>query len=82
MAKRVYIFLILILNMSLLCKAIDKDRKVHIVYLESLPDDEVYSYMSHHLGILERVRCWEKLCCKVLDYKLQKKFQWICCRAH
>ncbi|KAK9912856.1 hypothetical protein M0R45_036691 [Rubus argutus] len=50
-----YVFLILILNKFLLCNAIDEDRKVHIVYLGSLPDNEAYSQLYHHLGILERV---------------------------
>ncbi|VVA32685.1 PREDICTED: subtilisin [Prunus dulcis] len=51
-----YAFFILILSMSLLCKAIGhEDRKPYIVYLGSLPHDELYSPLSHHLGILERV---------------------------
>ncbi|KAH0981806.1 hypothetical protein GBA52_008983 [Prunus armeniaca] len=51
-----YAFPILALAMSLLCTAIDEeDRKVHIVYLGSLPSDELYSPLSHQLGILERV---------------------------
>ena len=50
-----YVFLVLILNKFLLCNAIDEDRKVHIVYLGSLPDNEAYSQLYHHLGILERV---------------------------
>ncbi|KAM5583482.1 subtilisin-like protease SBT4.3 [Rosa sericea] len=41
-------------NLSLLCKANDEDRKVHIVYLGSLPN-MVYSPSSHHLGILQKV---------------------------
>ncbi|PQQ00407.1 subtilisin-like protease SBT4.3 [Prunus yedoensis var. nudiflora] len=32
-----------------------EDRKPYIVYLGSLPHDELYSPLSHHLGILERV---------------------------
>ncbi|XP_020413431.1 subtilisin-like protease SBT4.3 isoform X1 [Prunus persica] len=51
-----YAFFILILSMSLLCKAIGhEDRKPYIVYLGSLPHDELYSPLSHHLHILERV---------------------------
>ncbi|XP_061998353.1 subtilisin-like protease SBT4.4 [Rosa rugosa] len=51
-----YAFSTLVLTMSLLCNAIDhEDRKVHIVYLGSLPDDEEYSPRSHHLDILQRV---------------------------
>ncbi|KAM1276871.1 hypothetical protein ACFX13_030036 [Malus domestica] len=42
------------LDMSLLCKATDEDRKVHIVYMGSLPDGE-FSPVSHHLSILQRV---------------------------
>ncbi|XP_021832758.1 subtilisin-like protease SBT4.10 [Prunus avium] len=51
-----YVFSILILTMSLLCKAIDdEDRKPYIVYLGSLPNDEAFSPLSHQIGILERV---------------------------
>ncbi|CAN6567124.1 unnamed protein product [Malus baccata var. baccata] len=46
----------LLLTASLSCEAIDSDdRKVHIVYMGSLPNDEAYSPPSHHLGMLERV---------------------------
>ncbi|CAN6703357.1 unnamed protein product [Malus baccata var. baccata] len=41
--------IILILGMSLPCEA------VHIVYMGSLPTVELYSSLSHHLGMLERV---------------------------
>ncbi|KAK9912852.1 hypothetical protein M0R45_036689 [Rubus argutus] len=51
-----YFFTTVILTMSFyMSKAIDEDRKVHIVYLGSLPDNKVYSPLSHHLGMLERV---------------------------
>ncbi|XP_050385216.1 subtilisin-like protease SBT4.3 [Argentina anserina] len=51
-----YILTTLILSLSFfLCEAIDEERKVHIVYLGSLPDNKVYSPMSHHLGLLEKV---------------------------
>nr|XP_004308603.2 PREDICTED: cucumisin-like [Fragaria vesca subsp. vesca] len=52
-----YIFPILMLNMSLLVciSAIDENRKVYIVYMGSLPSNESYSPLSHHLNILERV---------------------------
>ncbi|KAK9912826.1 hypothetical protein M0R45_036666 [Rubus argutus] len=50
-----YAFSIIVLALSLLCKAIDEDRNVHVVYLGSLPDDELYSPLSHHLSILQRV---------------------------
>ncbi|KAM5551454.1 subtilisin-like protease SBT4.3 [Rosa sericea] len=51
-----YVYPSLILTLSFfLCKAIDENRKVHIVYLGSLPDNEVYSPLSHHLGLLEKV---------------------------
>ncbi|PRQ55335.1 putative cucumisin [Rosa chinensis] len=44
------------LNMSLLvCRAIDENRKVHIVYMGSLPANHSYSPLSHHLNMLERV---------------------------
>lgn len=45
---------LLMLGMSLLCKATDEDRKVHIVYMGSLPDGE-FSPVSHHQSILQRV---------------------------
>ncbi|KAH0981807.1 hypothetical protein GBA52_008984 [Prunus armeniaca] len=49
-----YVFSILILTMSLLCKAVDdEDRKPYIVYLGSLPNDEAFSPLSHQIGILE-----------------------------
>ncbi|CAL2263895.1 unnamed protein product [Prunus armeniaca] len=47
-------FIILILTLSLFCKATSEDRKVYIVYLGSLPD-WVFSPSSHHLSILQRV---------------------------
>ncbi|CAN6561881.1 unnamed protein product [Malus baccata var. baccata] len=47
---------ILILSVSLPCRAIDQeDRKTYIVYLGSLPKDELFSPLSHHIGILESV---------------------------
>ncbi|ONI00106.1 hypothetical protein PRUPE_6G067600 [Prunus persica] len=46
--------IILILTLSLFCKATSEDRKVYIVYLGSLPD-WVFSPSSHHLSILQRV---------------------------
>ncbi|KAM1115495.1 hypothetical protein TB2_038560 [Malus domestica] len=49
-----YAFSIFILSTSLLCKATDDDRKVHIVYLGSLPDRE-FSPLNHHHSILLRV---------------------------
>ncbi|XP_068339137.1 subtilisin-like protease SBT4.6 [Pyrus communis] len=49
-----YAFSIFILSTSLLCKAINEDRKVHIVYLGSLPDRE-FSPLNHHHSILQRV---------------------------
>ncbi|KAL6288765.1 hypothetical protein ACE6H2_006275 [Prunus campanulata] len=51
-----YVFSILILSMSLLCKAIDdEDRKPYIVYLGSLPNDEAFSPLSLQIGMLEGV---------------------------
>ncbi|PRQ55334.1 putative cucumisin [Rosa chinensis] len=51
-----YAFPTLILTLSFfLCKAIDENRTIHIVYLGSLPDNEVYSPTSHHLGLLQKV---------------------------
>ncbi|CAN6567137.1 unnamed protein product [Malus baccata var. baccata] len=51
-----YAFPILILTISFFSKAIgQEDRKVHIVYMGSLPTVELYSSLSHHLGMLERV---------------------------
>ncbi|KAM1589437.1 hypothetical protein ACFX10_028328 [Malus domestica] len=48
--------IIFILVVSLPCEAVDHgDRKTYIVYLGSLPKDEVFSPLSHHIGILERV---------------------------
>ncbi|ONI00108.1 hypothetical protein PRUPE_6G067700 [Prunus persica] len=47
-------FTILILTMSLLSKATSEDREVSIVYLGSLPHG-VYSPLSHHHSILQRV---------------------------
>ncbi|BFG34048.1 hypothetical protein CerSpe_203220 [Prunus speciosa] len=47
-------FIILILTLSLFCKATSEDRKVYIVYLGSIPD-WVFSPSSHHLSILRRV---------------------------
>lgn len=51
-----YAFFILILSSSLLCTAIDQeDRKTYIVYLGSLPNDNEFSPLSHHIDVLERV---------------------------
>ncbi|VVA40888.1 PREDICTED: subtilisin [Prunus dulcis] len=51
-----YAFSILVFATSLSCKAIDsEDRKTYIVYLGSLPHDEVFSPLSNQIGILERV---------------------------
>lgn len=51
-----YAFFILILLLSLPCTAIDQEyRKTYIVYLGSLPNDDEFSPLSHHIGILERV---------------------------
>ncbi|KAM1811870.1 hypothetical protein ACFX12_028457 [Malus domestica] len=48
--------IIFILVVSLPCEAVDHgDRKTYIVYLGSLPKDDVFSPLSHHIGILERV---------------------------
>lgn len=45
-----------LLTASLSCEAIDSDdRKVYIVYIGSLPNDEACSPPSHHLGMQERV---------------------------
>ncbi|PRQ55387.1 putative cucumisin [Rosa chinensis] len=50
-----YAFTILILTLILLCNAVDEDRHAHVMYLGSLPDDKLYSPLSHHLSILQRV---------------------------
>ncbi|XP_061998862.1 subtilisin-like protease SBT4.3 [Rosa rugosa] len=50
-----YAVTILILTLNLLCNAVDEDRHAHVVYLGSLPDDKLYSPLSHHLSILQRV---------------------------
>ncbi|KAM1049357.1 hypothetical protein ACFX2C_028468 [Malus domestica] len=48
--------IIFILLVSLPCEAVNHgDRKTCIVYLGSLPKDDVFSPLSHHIGILERV---------------------------
>ncbi|KAK9940638.1 hypothetical protein M0R45_017288 [Rubus argutus] len=47
-------FPILLVAMSLVCRATCDDRKVYIVYLGSLSDG-FYSPSSHHLSILQRV---------------------------
>ncbi|KAB2627412.1 cucumisin-like [Pyrus ussuriensis x Pyrus communis] len=48
--------IIFILVVSLPCEAVDHgDRKTYIVYLGTLPKDDVFSPLSHHIGILERV---------------------------
>ncbi|KAM1157872.1 hypothetical protein ACFX14_028342 [Malus domestica] len=48
--------IVLVLSMSLASEAVDQeDRKTYIVYLGSLPNDEVFSPLSHHIGILESV---------------------------
>ncbi|KAM1176106.1 hypothetical protein ACFX2I_028381 [Malus domestica] len=48
--------IIFILVVSLPCEAVDHgDRKTYIVYLGSLRKDDVFSPLSHHIGILERV---------------------------
>ncbi|XP_050126190.1 subtilisin-like protease SBT4.6 [Malus sylvestris] len=48
--------IIFILLVSLPCEAVNHgDRKTYIVYLGSLPKDDVFSPLSHHIGILERV---------------------------
>ncbi|KAM2725475.1 hypothetical protein EV1_028170 [Malus domestica] len=48
--------IVLVLGMSLASEAVDQeDRKTYIVYLGSLPNDEVFSPLSHHIGILESV---------------------------
>ncbi|KAM0996546.1 hypothetical protein ACFX13_006583 [Malus domestica] len=49
-------FTLFLLTMILLCKAADEERRVHIVYMGSLPDgNPAYSPLSHHLSILQRV---------------------------
>ncbi|KAL6195510.1 hypothetical protein ACLB2K_031129 [Fragaria x ananassa] len=48
-------FSVLIITLSLLCRATCYDRKVYIVYLGSLLSDELCSLSSHHLSILQKV---------------------------
>lgn len=49
-------FIILLLARNSACEAVDQeDRKPYIVYLGSLPNNEVFSPLSHHIGILESV---------------------------
>ncbi|KAL6203326.1 hypothetical protein ACLB2K_027026 [Fragaria x ananassa] len=48
-------FSVLIITLSLLCRANCYDRKVYIVYLGSLLSDELYSLSSHHLSFLQKV---------------------------
>ncbi|CAN6561880.1 unnamed protein product [Malus baccata var. baccata] len=48
--------IILLLTLSLPSEAADQEeRKTYIIYLGSLPKDELFSPLSHHIGILERV---------------------------
>ncbi|KAM5583484.1 hypothetical protein ABKV19_003405 [Rosa sericea] len=49
-----YVFPILILIVSVLCRATCEDRKVYIVYLGSLPYG-LFSPLYHHHSILQRV---------------------------
>ncbi|KAL6204524.1 hypothetical protein ACLB2K_021791 [Fragaria x ananassa] len=48
-------FSVLIITLSLLCRATCDDKKVYIVYLGSLLSVELYSLSSHHLSILQKV---------------------------
>ncbi|XP_070681181.1 subtilisin-like protease SBT4.4 [Malus domestica] len=48
--------IILMLAVSLPSEAADQeDRKTYIVYLGSLPKDQLFSPLSHHIGILESI---------------------------